>query len=121
MIDSHLPRFAQGVQAVVLAIAFLVDARWVVPLLGLILLGAWAGGAQFNVFAYLYQWLPVPRGESEPAAPPRFSQLLGTIFLGIGTIGLFAMESESAPWWVVGWGPALAVAVLAALAATTSF
>ncbi len=116
-----LPRFSQAVQAVVLAVAFVTDARWVVPLMAVILSAAVLGGPQFNLLAHLYRSLPIPSGEPEPAAPPRFAQTLGAIFLIIGSIGLFAATRETTIWWVLGWGPALAVAVLAALAATTSF
>ena len=121
MVDSHLPRFSQALQAVILATAFLADARWVVPILALALALAVVGGPRANLFAYLFKALRVPPGELEPAAPPRFSQSLGATFLAIGTVGLFALEAETVPWWVLGWGPALAVAVLAAIAAATAF
>ena len=121
MIDSNLPRFSQGFQAVVLALAFLVDWRFVVPILGVVLLAAVAGGPRYNVLAQLYRALPIPRGEPEPAAPPRFAQILGVTFLAIGTVGLFAADAETTAWWVLGWGPALVVAVLSGVAATTSF
>lgn len=121
MIDSHLPRFSQAVQAIVLAVAFVLDARLVVPVMAVILGGAALGGPRLNLMAYLYKALPIPPGEREPAAPPRFAQILGTVFLVLGTVGLFAIDPRSTAWWVIGWGPALAVAVLAGLAATTSF
>ena len=121
MIDSRIPRFSQAIQAALLALAFLFDAGWAVPLLGAILAAAVLGGPRWNLFARLYGLLKLPPGEMEPAAPPRFAQTLGAVFLGIGTVGLIAADPETAPWWVLGWGPALAVAVLAALAATTSF
>lgn len=104
-----------------LALAFLVDAGWVVPALAVALALAVLGGPRFNLLARLYQALPIPPGEPEPAAPPRFAQVLGTIFLGLGTVGLIVADPQTAPWWVLGWGPALLVAVLAGLAATTSF
>ena len=91
------------------------------PVLGVILFFAVAGGPRWNLLAHLYRSLPIPPGEPEPAGPPRFAQLLGTIFLGVGSIALFAAEPETTPWWVLGWGPALLVALLAGLAATTSF
>jgi uncharacterized protein DUF4395 len=119
MIDSHQPRFAQGVQSVVLALAFLIDLRIVVPILGVILAAAAIGGPRFNVFAYLYRALPIPRGEPEAAAPPRFAQTIGTIFLVTGSIFLYTADAESTLWWSLGWGPALLVAVLSGLAATT--
>lgn len=121
MIDSRLPRFSQALQAFVLALAFLLDAVWVVPVMAAILLAAVLGGPRWNLLAHLYNALPIPAGEMEPAAPPRFAQTLGAVFLTIGSVALLASQSGSSPWWVLGWGPALAVAVLAALAATTSF
>lgn len=121
MIDSKLPRFSQALQALVLAVAFVIDARIVVPVLAVILAAASLGGPRWNALGYLYRALPIPAGEPEPAAPPRFAQTLGAVFLTIGTIGLFAAQSETAVWWALGWGPALAVAILAGIAATTSF
>jgi hypothetical protein len=121
VIDSNLPRFSQGVQAVVLALAFLLDWRIAVPILGAVLLAAVAGGPRYNLLARLYRAFPIPRGEPEPAAPPRFAQTLGVTFLVIGSIGLFTAEPETTAWWVVGWGPALVVALLSGVAATSSF
>lgn len=121
VIDSNLPRFSQGVQAVVLALAFLFDWRIAVPILGVVLLAAVLGGPRLNLLARLYRALPLPRGAPEPAAPPRFAQTLGVTFLAIGTAGLWAAEPDTTAWWVIGWGPALAVAVLSGVAATTSF
>jgi hypothetical protein len=121
VIDSNLPRFSQGVQAVVLALAFLLDWRIAVPILGAVLLAAVLGGPRFNLLARLYRVLPIPRGEPEPAAPPRFAQALGVTCLAVGTAGLYTTGAETTAWWVLGWGPALIVAVLSGVAATTTF
>lgn len=121
MVDSRLPRFSQAVQALILAVAFLLDAAWVVPVLAVMLLAASVGGPSWNALAYVYRALPIPPGEMEPAAPPRFAQSLGAGFLILGSLGLFLATRDTTVWWVLGWGPALAVAVLAALAASTSF
>jgi hypothetical protein len=121
MIDSHLPRFSQGVQSVVLALAFLLDVEIVVPLMALMLFAAVAGGSRWNLMAYLYRAVPIPRGEPEAAAPPRFAQILGTVFLTLATVGLYTAEVDSTTRMVLGWGPALLVALLAGLAATTGF
>lgn len=121
MIDSRIPRFSQGVQAVVLAVAFLLDWIWAVPILAAILFASVLGGPRWNLLALLYKALPIGPGEMEPAAPPRFAQTLGTVFLTIGSVTLVAAEKGTTTWWALGWGPALAVAVLSALAATTSF
>lgn len=121
MIDSNLPRFSQGLQSGLLALAFLLDLRWVVPVLAIILTLAVIGGPRFNVLAYLYKALPVPRGEPEPAAPPRFAQAIGAIFLIVGSASLYGSEAGSTVWWVLGWGPALVVALLAGIAAATTY
>ncbi len=121
MVDSAIPRFSQAVQAVLLAGGFLLDSRWIVPVLALVLLVAVAGGPAWNIFGRIYRSLRLPPGEPEPAAPPRFAQALGAVFLGLGTVGLFAADAGTTPYWVIGWGPAIAVAVLAGLAATTNF
>jgi hypothetical protein len=121
MVDSHLPRFSQGVQSLLLAGAFLVDLEIVVPLMALMLFAAVVGGPRWNLMGHLYRALPIPRGEPEPAAPPRFAQTLGTIFLTLGTIGLYTTDIDSTSRLILGWGPALLVALLAGLAATTGF
>jgi Domain of unknown function (DUF4395) len=104
---------------VVLALAFAGDLRIVVPILAVIIGAAALGGPRFNLFAYLYRTLPIPRGEPEAAAPPRFAQTIGTIFLVTGSIFLYTAEPESTLWWALGWGPAIAVALLSGLAAAT--
>jgi hypothetical protein len=121
MVDSHLPRFSQALQAVLLAVAFLIDSSLIVVLLAVLLMAAALGGQRWNMFAHLYRSLPLPGGEPEPAGPPRFAQTLGAVFLTIASIGLLGLDPRSIGWWVIGWGPALAVALLAGLAATTSF
>lgn len=121
MIDSRLPRFSQALQAVVLAVAFLLDLHLAVAVLGAILLLAAVGGPRFNLLAHVYKALPIPPGELEPAAPPRFAQSLGAIFLTVASVTLFVTEPGSLPWYILGWGFALAVAVLSFLAAAASF
>ncbi len=121
MIDSRLARFSQALQALILAAAFLLDARWAVPIMAVLLFLAVVGGPRWNLFAWLYKALPIPPGKPEPAAPPRFAQALGVVFLGIGATALLTAGRDTTAYWVVGWGPALLVAVLAGLAATTAF
>jgi hypothetical protein len=121
VIDSHQPRFSQGVLAVVLAVAFLFEASWLVPVMAVLLFASVVGGPRWNLLAYAYRALPIPRGEPEAIGPPRFAQTLGVIFLSIATIGLFAAQRDSTAYDFMGWGLTLLVAVLAGLAATTSF
>ena len=49
----------------------------------------------------------------EPAAPPRFAQLLGTVVLTAATVAFIAGADT------LGWALSLLVVALAALAATT--
>jgi hypothetical protein len=121
VIDSRIPRFSQALQALALVVAFLLEARFVVIVLAAILLVAVLGGPRWNLFGRLYKGLHLPPGEPEPAAPPRFAQTLGVVFLGIGSLGLFLADPGTGPYWIIGWGAALMVAILAGLAATTSF
>jgi Domain of unknown function (DUF4395) len=121
VIDSHLPRFSQAVQATLLAAAFLARSPAIVVAVALMMAAGALGGPRFNLLAHLYRVLPVPRGEPEAAAPPRFSQLLGAGFLALSSTALLLLERGETAWWVLGWGPALTVALLAAVAATTSF
>jgi Domain of unknown function (DUF4395) len=121
VIDSRIPRFSQAIQALALVVAFLLEARFVVVVLAAILLAAVLGGPRWSLFGRLYKGLNLPPGEPEPAAPPRFAQTLGVVFLGVGSLGLFVADPGTQPYWILGWGAALMVAVLAGLAATTSF
>src|SRR5919202_1832385 len=119
MIDSHVPRLSQAVQAAALIAAFVFDLRLAVPILAAVLLAAVLGGPRANLLALVYRSLPIPRGEPEPAAPPRFAQRIGAGFLVAGSAFLFGLPAHTWIWWVLGWGPALVVAILSALAATT--
>lgn len=121
MIDSHMPRFAQALQAVLLVAAFVLQVQAIVPIVAAVLLAAALGGPGANLFAHLYRALPLPRGEPEPAAPPRFAQRLGAALLVLSSLVLYLGAARTAPWWVLGWGPGLVVAALSALAATTGF
>jgi hypothetical protein len=119
MIDRKLPRFSQAVQAVALGAAFVTDARIVVFVFCVLLGAAVLGGPRANLLAYAYRALTIAPGELEPAAPHRFAQALGTAMLALSTVCLYALEPGTTAWWWAGWGPALAVAVLSAVAAAT--
>lgn len=83
------------------------------------LLLSWLAGPTLGLFTQLYVRLVRPRidpdgpSEVEPAEPPRFAQLLGTVFLGAAT-GFFIAGLPT-----VGWALTLIVTALALLAATT--
>jgi hypothetical protein len=116
-IDPRGPRFNQAVLAVALLGGFLVDVRAVVPIFALVLLAGAAFGPRYGPFLALYAKAIRPRlgppAELEDPRPPRFSAALGVAFLAAGTLAFVAGHAG------IGWGLALIVAALAALAATT--
>jgi len=118
MVDVNVPRFNQALVAVFTGGAFLFDQPAIVAVTFGVLALSWAGGPSLAPFTRLYAGLIRPRfqpagpTEFEPAAPPRFAQMIGTVFLGAATFALYAGAS------VVGWGLSLAVTALAGLAAS---
>jgi hypothetical protein len=116
-IDVNVPRFNQSMVAALIAAAFLIQAPLLVAITALILAVTRFGGAQWGLFTQAYlRWVrPRLAGpiETEAAAPPRFAQLLGAVFLTLAT-GLFLIG-----WAFVAWAVALGVFALALLAATT--
>lgn len=119
MVDVNIPRFNQALVAVLTAVAFTFDLPALVAATFGILGLSWAGGPRVAPFTRIYTGLVRPRlqpggpTEFEPAAPPRFAQLLGTIFLGAGSVALYAGATA------LGWAFTLVVTALAALAAAT--
>ncbi len=118
-VDVDVPRFNQGLVAAIAALAFLFDVWWPVSILFVVLGLSWIDGQRLGLFTRLYVGVIRPRlrpdgpVDFEDARPPRFAQLLGTIFLGSATVA-FAMGAEA-----IGWTLTLLVTALAALAATT--
>jgi len=118
-VDVNIPRFNQGLIGLLTGVAFVLDAPWLVGLSFAVLALSWAGGPRLAPFTRLYVGAVRPRlqpdgpREFEPAAPPRFAQLLGSIFLGGASVAFAA----GAP--TVGWALTLVVTALAVLAATT--
>jgi len=115
MVDINVPRFNQGSVALLTALAFVFDWKALVAATFAILAVSWLGGPRMALFTRMYTGLLRQRGpkEFEDAAPPRFAQLLGTVFLGVSTFALYA------GFEYVGWTVTLLVTALAALAATT--
>ena len=119
-IDAAIPRFNQACVAVLCAVAFLFDQSWlVVAVFGVLALSRFAGppAALFTrlFIAVVEPRLPAGRDVVlEDARPPRFAQLLGTIFLGVAS-GAFVLGYP-----LLGWALTLMVTALAALAATTA-
>ncbi len=117
VVDRNVPRFNQAVITVLTALGFVTDNPWLVVIGFVILAVSWAGGPKVAPLTQVYVRLIRPRLQgpiiTEPAAPPRFSQLIGAIFLGVASLA-FAFGSPG-----LGWGLTLVVTALAALAATT--
>ena len=117
MVDVNVPRFNQALVASLTAAAFVFDLPARVAVTFVVLALSWVGGPAVAPFTRLYVALVRPRvdpdgpREFEPAAPPRFSQLLGAVFLGAATAALYLGATT------IGWALALLVTALAGLAA----
>lgn len=121
MVDPRQPRLGQGLTGVVLLTGFLADQPVILPVLTLILALASIGGSALNPYAWIFRgiraagWLGPPR-ELEEAAPPRFSNTLGFVFLATASLAYYLPPT---PIRTVAWGLGLLVSALALLAAVT--
>ncbi len=117
MVDVNIPRFNQALVALLTGAAFVFDLPAVVAVTFAVLAVSWLAGPSVAPFTRLYVAFVRPHlqpdgpTEFEPAAPPRFSQMLGALFLGAATVALYFGASA------LGWTLTLAVTALAALAA----
>lgn len=118
-VDVNIPRFNQAVVAVTIGFAFVVDAWWLIAVLGATLASAWLFGPKGNLtgriyVGYLREFVdPGGPSEVEDARPPRFALLLGTLFTGAAAVAL------AVGLVAVGWTLAAVVGLLALLAATS--
>jgi len=114
-IDANVPRFNQACVAVLTAIAFVVQSWPLVAAVAVVLGFTRFVGPRYALFTQIYVRFVRPRlrGEvvTEPAAPPRFAQLLGFVFLSLATV-LFLVGAST-----LGWVVTLIVTLLAALGA----
>lgn len=123
MVDPRQPRFGQAITGTLLAAAYFVDWPVLIPVLAAVLAGASVFGPRANAYAHLFRLvkravgLPPPR-ELEEAAPPRFANAVGFVFLTAASVAYFTFSPPLLGGWVA-WGLALVVSVLALLAATT--
>jgi hypothetical protein len=116
VIDSRAPRASQAFTGSLALAAFLLDAEWLVPLLGLQLVVGLAVGRRYCLPCLFYFEVIQPRfgeGRLEDARPPRFANLVGTCFLAAATLA-FVVGLQA-----LGWALTLTVAALALLAATS--
>ncbi|PZG24241.1 DUF4395 domain-containing protein [Micromonospora craterilacus] len=93
LLDPRAPRFAAAVTTVVLAAALLGGGT---PLLLVqaVVFAITAANPRLGPYGLLYRTLVAPRlaapTELEPAAPVRFAQLVGLIFVGAALVGQLA-------------------------------
>jgi hypothetical protein len=123
MVDARQPRFGQAVTGIALLVGYLLDWPLVIPLLAVVLAGASLLGPRANLYAHLFRWIkPLarlgPPRELEEAAPPRFANTLGFLFLTAAAIAYFAFQPPVMGGWLA-WGLGLIVSALALLAAAT--
>lgn len=118
-VDVNVPRVNQAAVAVLTAAGFVLQQPWFIGVTFAILALSWLAGPAGAPLTQLYVRVirtrvqPDGPDEFEPAAPPRFAQLIGALFLGAASLALLA------GWAVLGWGLSLVVTALAALAAAT--
>lgn len=119
MVDRNGMRGGAGISAAVLLIAFVLDARAVVPIVAAALGIGSIFGLRYSPLGWTYRALkkvfrssiPV---EPEEEPPPRFAQTLGFVVLALASVAFWVLESS-----VAGWTLALLVAGLQALLAGT--
>jgi Domain of unknown function (DUF4395) len=90
-IDARGPRFGAVITTVVLALALATASMWLLLAQTLVFAVGAIAGMRYAPYGLVYRFLVRPRlgppTRLEPAAPPRFSQGVGTVFAAIGVIG----------------------------------
>jgi hypothetical protein len=116
-IDPRGQRFGAGVSAVLLVVAFLLNAPWLAVLVGANLAVASFFGTRYflpgRAWPFLKRTLRLGPTELEHEYPPRFAQALGATFLGLAGIGFLVGATP------LGWLLVAAVAALQTLLAAT--
>ncbi len=121
--DPRAPRFNQGVVGALALAAFVFEAPFVVPALALLLAAGAFLGPHANPLSWLWRRAIVPGlrlgppAHAKDAAPVRFAQAVGFVFLLAASLLLFPMAPTLAH--TTGWALTLLVAALALLAAAT--
>lgn len=93
-VDPRGLRVAAWITTVVLAAVVVTGSAWLLVAQTVVFgLGAFAG-LRFAPYGMFFRRVVAPRlgppGELEPAAPPRFAQLVGFVFAAVGTAGYLA-------------------------------
>jgi hypothetical protein len=119
-VDAQVPRGKAAFHALLLVAAFLIDqpfppaGKVIVALTALAMAVSVVGGPRWSLFGRLFQQVVRPAlhlgpGTIEAAAPHRFAEMVGAIFL-LAATGAFLLGLAT-----VGWALSLLVAALAAL------
>jgi len=92
-LDPRGPRFAAALTTVVLVVVLATGWGWL-ALAQAVVFASTAADPRLGPYALLYRSLIAPRlgptAEREDAAPVRFAQLVGFVFLAVATIGYFS-------------------------------
>lgn len=119
-VDSKVPRGKAAFHTIIPALAFVLDAaiggpagRLIVGATGAIMAISVVGGPRYSLFGRLFKRvirpaLNIAPGPIEAAAPHRFAEAVGAVFL-LGAFGLFGISQAA------GWTITLMVVGLAAL------
>jgi Domain of unknown function (DUF4395) len=95
-LDPRGPRFAAALTSVVLIVVLATGWGWL-ALAQAIVFAVTAADPRRGPYALLYRTLVAPRlgptSEREDAAPVRFAQLVGSVFLTVAAIGFLAGSS----------------------------
>jgi hypothetical protein len=119
LIDPRAPRFNQGVVGAGALVAFVANLPLLVPVLGLLLAAGALLGPSANPLSIAWRKAVVPGLKLAPparlkdAAPVRFAQLVGFLFLAGASVAFLLSLA------FVAWALTLIVAALALLAAIT--
>lgn len=94
MVDQRGQRFGAAITTVVLLVALLTSSIWAIGWqLAVFAISAFIG-LQASPYGFIFRHLVAPRLKSapkpEPAAPPRFAQLVGFGFAAVAFVGLLA-------------------------------
>jgi len=119
MVDRNGMRAGAGISAIALLLALIFNAPSIVFLVAVALTIGAAFGPARSPLGLIYRGikstfkLKIPK-EPEEAAPPRFAQLVGAIFLWASLAGFFVVDSDP-----LGWTLAMIVAALQLLLAVS--
>ncbi|CCK32211.1 hypothetical protein BN159_7832 [Streptomyces davaonensis JCM 4913] len=112
-IDARGPRFGAAVTTVVLAVVLVTGSAWLVAWQTLAFALGAAGGVGKSPYGWLFRAVVRPRlgppTVFEAPEPPRFAQVVGLLFAGLGLVGFTV-----GPEWLglAATGAALAAAFL---------